>query len=125
MRKQNDVRDELERGKGIVAPTWSSAYLEGKQQWALSSDTEGAYVVGMNAITSALTISVVLQSFCLALVLQPEWQKKVQEEIDTQVGERMPMPADSQKLPTLCACIRETFRWRPPVPMGRLTVCKF
>ena len=108
--KQKDVRQDLKNDSGMLR-TWTSAFLQKKMAADIPKDVEGAYLVGMGAITSALTISVALQNFLLAMVLNPEWQQKIQLEMEEQIGDRLPTQADSSKLLTLRACIRETFRW--------------
>jgi cytochrome P450 len=52
------------------------------------------------------------------MLYHPEWQRKIQKEIDEQCGGRMPELTDTPNLPTLRACIKETMRWRPNVPTG-------
>jgi len=52
------------------------------------------------------------------MVFFPEWQKKIQEEVDRVCGDRLPTLADSPQLPVLRACIKETMRWKPNVPTG-------
>jgi Cytochrome P450 len=53
--------------------------------------------------------------------MHPEWQGKVCEEIYSAVDdERVVELADSPRLPTLRAVIKECFRWRPPLPTGKL-----
>lgn len=59
-----------------------------------------------------------LHMFLLAMVLHPEVQIKAQEEIDRVVGDsRLPDFSDREKLPYVEAVFRETFRWRPTVPL--------
>ena len=43
----------------------------------------------------------------------PKWQKKMQNELDEQAGDRMPEFEDIPNLPTVRAVIREVLRWRP------------
>ncbi|KAH8898394.1 cytochrome P450 [Thozetella sp. PMI_491] len=79
---------------------------------------EAMYVVGQMAIAGALTIGSPIQSYFLAMCHYPQWQKKLQEEIDTVLGGRCPQWEDREKLPMLRAVVKETIRWRPPVPTG-------
>ncbi|CAI9780960.1 unnamed protein product [Fraxinus pennsylvanica] len=51
------------------------------------------------------------------LVLHPEIQRKLQEEIDGTVGSRNITDADTAKLPYLQAVIKETLRVHPPGPL--------
>ncbi|KAK1777554.1 cytochrome P450 [Copromyces sp. CBS 386.78] len=79
---------------------------------------EAMHVVGLMAIAGALTIGSPIQSYILAMCHYPEWQAKLQEEIDTQLAGRCPMWEDREKLPLLRAVVKEVIRWRPPVPTG-------
>lgn len=93
-----------------------SAAAEGsRSSWG--SEAEASHVVGLMAIAGALTIGSPIQSFLLAMVHHPEWQRKVQDEIDA-LGGRCPEWEDQERLPLLRAVIKEVIRWRPPVPTG-------
>ena len=54
-----------------------------------------------------------------AMAHYPYWFEKLQKEIDEVCGDRMPSMADSPRLPTLRAILKEGLRWRPPVPTGK------
>jgi len=84
----------------------------------LFDDHEAAYTVGMLATVAIFTITGPLYSFLLAMVLHQDWQEKVREELDRVLGDRMVELADTPDLPMLRAAIKETIRWRPPVPLG-------
>lgn len=99
-------------------PSWMRAFLENKLKWGFASDLEGAFAVGMHGIAGALTIAAPMQSFCLAMCHYPQYQDLLYEEIDEVLGDRMPTFADMPDMPVLRAFIRETLRWRPPVPTG-------
>lgn len=79
---------------------------------------EAMHVVGLMAIAGALTIGSPIQSYILAMCHYPEWQARLQEEIDRELGGRCPMWEDREKLPLLRAVVKEVIRWRPPVPTG-------
>lgn len=97
---------------------WMRTFLENKKAWKFDSDLEGAYAVGMHGIAGALTVAAPMQSFCLALCHYPQYQPILHEEIDRVCGERMIRFSDMPNMPVLRAFIRETLRWRPPVPTG-------
>ena len=60
-----------------------------------------------------------LYTFFLAMTLNPEVQKKAQEEISRVVGEdRLPTFADRENLPYIGALIKEVLRWNPVGPLG-------
>ncbi|KAK4508312.1 hypothetical protein PRZ48_002050 [Zasmidium cellare] len=122
---QDQVRQTMEREEGVstpllptVQPSWTRMYLEHAKSWGFSSDTEGAYAVGMHGIAGALTVAAPMQSFCLAMCHYPQYQSILHEEIDRVLGDRMPTFEDMPDMPVLRAFIRETLRWRPPVPTG-------
>lgn len=59
--------------------------------------------------------------FTLAMVLNPRVWKRAQAEIDAVVGtDRLPDFGDRPTLPYVDAIIRETLRWRPVVPLGKI-----
>lgn len=128
---QDDVREQIKRSeKNLNAPapllpslqpknSWMRTFLENKKAWKFDSDLEGAYAVGMHGIAGALTVAAPMQSFCLALCHYPQYQEILHEEIDRVLGDRMIRFSDMPEMPVLRAFIRETLRWRPPVPTGK------
>jgi len=102
---------------GKVKPCYTQMFFD-SQEKSNMTDLEGAYQVGMMAIAGALTIASPLMSFVLAMVLNPEWLSKLQDEIDIVCGERLPEMKDMENLPTLRSIVKEVIRWRPPVPTG-------
>jgi len=101
--------------------SWMERFLfsEDGKSHKISNDEEAGYAVGMMAMIGGVLLSSPLQSFLLALCFYPDWQKKAQDELERICGDRAPQPADMSKLPTVRALIREAFRWRPPVPLGK------
>ncbi|KAI1169807.1 cytochrome P450 2C3 [Nemania sp. FL0916] len=109
--------------EGVAAPSLMRTFIEttslpgsGKSDWV--EEGEASYVVGQMAIAGALTIGSPIQSFLLAMLHYPEWQKKLQDEIDLVCGGACPQWGDREKLPLLRAVVKEVIRWRPPVPTG-------
>lgn len=98
--------------------SWTRMFLDNKPSWGFANDLEGAYAVGMHGIAGALTIAAPMQSFCLAMCHYPQYQPVLHEEIDRICGDRQPSFSDMPDMPVLRAFIRETMRWRPPVPTG-------
>ncbi|KIW04443.1 uncharacterized protein PV09_04709 [Verruconis gallopava] len=76
----------------------------------------------VNVGAGADTISTTLQSFFYHLLRNPEAMAKVRAEVDAAAakGELSGIPsyAETQKLPYLQACIKETYRHFPPVAFG-------
>jgi cytochrome P450 len=89
--------------------------LERKVETGLS-DEEAAYIVGMIGLAGVLTTSSALMTYLLAMTLYPEWQARLQTEVDTICGERMPELSDAPRMPILRAVIMELLRWRPITP---------
>ena len=62
-----------------------------------------------------------LGTFFLAMVQNPDIQKKAQKAIDDVVGhDRLPDFTDS--IPYVDAIVKEVSRWRPVVPLGTVYV---
>jgi cytochrome P450 len=54
------------------------------------------------------------------MALNPDVQKKVQDELDDVVGvSRLPLLADRPYLPYLAAVIKESMRYHPVVPLSK------
>lgn len=113
------VVDQVE--KGTAAPSFISTFVNeglGNEKGKWGDLKEATNVVGLMAIAGALTIGSPIQSFLLAMCHYPEWQTKLQREIDEACEGRCPQWADREKLPMLRAVVKEVIRWRPPVPTG-------
>ena len=53
------------------------------------------------------------------MITHPEMQKRAQDELDAAVGRsRSPTFADAPNLPYIQAMVKESLRWRPPLPLG-------
>lgn len=64
------------------------------------------------------TVSALL-SFILAMVIHPEVQRKVQQQLDDTLGmQRLPTFADREKLPFINWVVWECLRWNPVLPLG-------
>ncbi|KAF8079095.1 cytochrome P450 [Lyophyllum atratum] len=75
--------------------------------------TATAFVAGAETTTSSLG------TFFYAMVMNPDKQRKAQEEIDAVIGtHRLPDYGDRESLPYVEAIYREVMRWRPVLPLG-------
>lgn len=111
-----DARVGMEKEEGPGC--WERTFLERQTEFGLSDD-EGAYVVGTLFEAGSGTTAAAMMSFVLAMVLHPEWQRAVQDEVDRVVGDaRMPDFDDMPNLPTVRAVVKETLRWRPVTAGG-------
>ncbi|KAF2003838.1 cytochrome P450 [Amniculicola lignicola CBS 123094] len=113
---QGEVEADLRDKK--APQSWMRTYLEHRGKWGFQYEQEGAYAVGMHGIAGALTIAAPMQTFCLAMCYYPQYLPMLQEEVDRVCGDRLPVAEDRPNLPFLRAVIRESLRWRPPVPTG-------
>ena len=108
---------------GIPGHSWSRTFFKDKERLkfpdGVPDEKEGAFAIGMLAITASLPMSSPIQTYYLAMCHYPYWQKRLQDEIDEVCGpDRLPTWADAPKLPVLRAIGKELIRWRPPVPTG-------
>lgn len=112
-----DMREQVAKAvaTGDTTPSYMRMFFENKEKSGMD-DLEGAYTVGMVGLAGILTTASALMTYVLAMCLYPEWQTKVQDEIDRVCGDRMPKPSDAPDLPVLRAVIKECMRWRPVTP---------
>ena len=60
-----------------------------------------------------------VQCFFLAMAINPEVQRRAQEELDNIVGKtRLPTFDDMQSLPYIRAIVKECLRWAPSSPLA-------
>ncbi|CAN8096973.1 unnamed protein product [Discula destructiva] len=125
---------ERMRWDKTAQPSFLGAFLDEKEQaaaaaavagldekrakWADTGMGEASYTVGLMAIAGAMTIGSPIQSYILAMCHYPDWQRKLQQEVDAVCEGRCPQWEDREKMPLLRAVIKEVMRWRPPVPTG-------
>ncbi|KAL6887113.1 cytochrome P450 [Trichoderma evansii] len=95
----DDVRDEM--ANGDQTPSFCRSWIEKEYSFGLNK-SEAAYVIGTMFEAGAGTTAAALLSFMLVMVHHPEWQRRLQEEIDAVVGNsRLPNFDDIPRLPTL------------------------
>ncbi|KAF7548490.1 hypothetical protein G7Z17_g7005 [Cylindrodendrum hubeiense] len=83
------------------------------------SDDAAAYISGSLLEAGSDTTSGTLYGYILALLVWPDVQRRVQEEIDRVVGpDRLPTMDDYDNLPFVRCCIKESLRWMPTVFLG-------
>ncbi|KAF1990338.1 cytochrome P450 [Aulographum hederae CBS 113979] len=109
----NAVDQQIKDGK--TEPSYMRTFFENRGKSGMS-DLEGSYVIGMVGLAGILTTASALMTYILAMCLYPEWQVKLQEEVDRVCGDRMPEPKDAPQMPVLRAVIKEIMRWRPVTP---------
>ena len=119
--QRDQVRAEV--NEKTAGYSWTHETLKMKD--STLNDREAAYCVGMMSLIGSMLVSIPIQSFFSAMCHYPEWQAKGQAEVDAVCGDRMPTAEDIQRLPLVRALIRETFRWRTPVPYGKFILHAF
>ncbi|KAF5264220.1 hypothetical protein FOXYS1_5006 [Fusarium oxysporum] len=97
--------------------SFTRTFLENQETFNLTDD-EGAYVIGTLFEAGSGTTAAAMMSFSLAMCLHPEWQTRLYEELEAQVGDRMPDFSDIPNLPTVRAVVKEVLRWRPVTAGG-------
>lgn len=113
-----EVKKAMEAGD--PESSYMRNFIENREKTGMSN-LEGAYTVGMIGLAGILTTASALMSYTLAMCLYPEWQTRVQQEIDSVCGGRMPSPQDAPNLPVLRAVVKEVMRWRPVTPSSKYT----
>ncbi|KAH8165460.1 hypothetical protein CIB48_g2798 [Xylaria polymorpha] len=88
------------------------------QEYEGFEDDLAAYTCGVLQEAGADTSSSSVLAFIQAMVLHPEVQKKGQEEVDRAFGDKLPTLKDAMSLPYIHACVKESLRWLPAVPLA-------
>lgn len=121
----NRTRQKEMVGKeGDSPPTYVKTALEmqeGKEGGKLlfENEEEAKFAVGMLCTVAIFTVQGPGVLFVMAMILHPEWQEKVRQEIDEVLGEEELVDLKhSPQLPTLRAAIKECIRWKSTVPLG-------
>ena len=114
-----DHESKQSKGERVVDPkSFSRRYVESKEDWGLT-DREMVWVLSSIYGGGSGTSATAMQSIILNTCLFPEWQQRMQEEIERVVGDqRLPDISDVSDLPTVRAVIKESMRWRPVLSGG-------
>ncbi|KAI3603513.1 cytochrome p450 [Moniliophthora roreri] len=98
---------------GEDRPSFAANLVRDTERHGLS-DRESAWLAATLYAAGAETTAGVLSWFMLAMVLYPEVQQKIHDELDAVVGrDRMPNFADLDRLHYVRATVREALRWHP------------
>ncbi|KAK0234561.1 cytochrome P450 [Armillaria nabsnona] len=101
--------------EGTANPSYTSYSLE-KLDQARDTASEEARI--QSTAATMYTVSV-LCTFILAMLANPEAQRKAHEEIDAVLGSgELPRFADEASLPFVSAVVKEVLRWKNVTPMG-------
>ncbi|GMK55690.1 hypothetical protein CspeluHIS016_0207460 [Cutaneotrichosporon spelunceum] len=95
-------------------PCFATSLLEDRKELQLSYD-EVAYLCGSVFGAGSDTSSAAIQIVIMAAATHPEWQARVQAELDSVAGEGSPGfdVLDQDEVPLLHAFVAESIRWRP------------
>ncbi|CCA71481.1 hypothetical protein PIIN_05418 [Serendipita indica DSM 11827] len=100
---------------GITDESITSKYLDegGISESTVRDAMSAMYGAGVDTTTSTLA------HFLFCITLYPNWQKRIQGEMDRVLGRgNTPTIDDIPKLTMLNAFVRETLRWLPVAPLG-------
>lgn len=117
----NFVKKQME--KDTHQPSYTSKLIEAFENNGDEVEEATAHAIKwtagvMFAGGSDTTVST-LMAFVLAMVLNPDAQRKAQEEIDRVIGsDRLPTNDDQEKLPYVNSVVKESLRYFPVTPMG-------
>ncbi|KAK7531585.1 cytochrome P450 [Phyllosticta citribraziliensis] len=125
-RFRRDVAFSCERMKrikklmqeGYMPDSMLARALTDEKRLGFESEEEAAYLSLNLIIGAADTSQMSTWSFLEAMLLNPEIQKKAQNEIDSVVGNRVPMWSDFEQIPYVRCMMKEVWRWHPPVTLG-------
>ncbi|KAJ1308479.1 hypothetical protein OPQ81_004183 [Rhizoctonia solani] len=82
------------------------------------SRRQQAFICGIVLEGGTDIVAAVILTCLLALIGYPEVQRRAHEELDAMYNEEtLPRWKDEQALPFVRAIIKETIRWRPPLPL--------
>ncbi|KAG6874545.1 hypothetical protein C0992_007569, partial [Termitomyces sp. T32_za158] len=107
----------LFKAAGITLSSWVERLM--KHHSVLASETDIKSVAATVFIGGVDTTVSAARTYIYAMLVNPEAQKKAQDEIDNVVGwNRLPDFSDRPNLPYVEAVFREVMRWRPVGPLG-------
>lgn len=119
------AKEKFKKGE-LPTDTWAYRYIEqvsreqkGSLEQTVDQEEFAACTIGFFNLVGVVTIAGPLKFFLQAMALNPEWQRKAQDEIDRVCGNRMPNHADAPDMPIVRACLKETTRWRSGTPLGK------
>jgi len=113
------VKEDRENDLRILDSSLASRWLdkmkgEDIEQEFVIKQSIGNFFFGASDSTASI-----IHTFLLAMILNPEIQKRAQAEMDSVVSDGMlPDFGDEPSLPLLSAILKEAFRWQPVAPIG-------
>ncbi|KAG5731004.1 O-methylsterigmatocystin oxidoreductase [Termitomyces sp. T112] len=117
----NRVKRNIE--SGIAVPSFTADVLM-NVEFAAEREQMEEFELNLKWASASMfaagqeVISAVILNMILAMSTHPEKLKKAQTELKSVLGARTPTIKDCQNLPYIRAVIKETLRWRPPLPVS-------
>jgi len=109
------VRRELTAGNATNCV--ATQLLEGGYSGYVGSEECQKWITGSIYGAGIDTTQAILRRFVYAMVVNPQMQRRAQEELDGVTGTtRLPTLEDLPSLPYLVAIIKECFRWQSSLP---------
>jgi cytochrome P450 len=112
------AREKVENG--TAPPSWVRDVLLHPDTKFTGNDQEAMYVALQLVEAGSDTTREVLNIFAMAALCYPDKYQKAREEVDNYCDNitnfRLPGIDDLEKMPYICAMIKELLRWRPIFP---------
>lgn len=112
--QMNSFEDSVRHGmkEGSAPDSWMRYFIEHRQSLGLDRPEANYTLYALVGAGTRSPYNAVL-SFIVAMMEHPNWQQKLQDEVDRVVGgERLPIFDDLPSLPIVRAIVKEGIRWR-------------
>lgn len=98
---------------------WGDTNRDARSSSSKMDQVQAAHAIGTCAYVAIATIGSPLHAFFNAMAFHPSWMARLHVEVDEVCGDhRLPCMEDLPNMPILRAVVKETMRWRPPIPFG-------
>ncbi|KAK2757315.1 hypothetical protein FQN54_004829 [Arachnomyces sp. PD_36] len=107
--------------EGTAPPSFVRDVLLNPDTRFTGNEEEAMYVAMQPVEAGSDTTRQSLNVFVMAMLCYPATFKKAREEVDRVCGggvDRLPVLADMDQMPYICAMIKEVLRWRPLFPLS-------
>ncbi|KAI8932188.1 hypothetical protein NX059_011068 [Plenodomus lindquistii] len=110
-----EAKEHIKNGTSAPCFCVGIAKAQEKEGW---SDDLCAYTSGSGLEGGSDTTSATLVAFIQAMLLYPEAQRLIRDEIDKVCGDKLPELSDQEILPMVRAASKEILRWWPITPFS-------
>ena len=111
------IKQEVVEGK--ASPSFVADVLLQDSKFS-NDDEEAMYLATSIVAAGSDNVRMTVNVFVMATLCYPEVMQRARDEIDHICGQdakRLPCLEDMERLPYVCAIIKEGLRWRPTVPV--------